>query len=131
MRETRSIRNPFKSIHAAALINLGEATGGFAMVAWQEDPSQTPGIRAIPTRLEGVFKKKARGNISCTVSVPGATGANGGVGAMLKEGENEAVRDVVAILKDSTGEVVAEVTASWTIRRETPRVKSHEQKKLK
>ena len=56
MRDSWLIRNPFRSIHAAALANLGEAATGMAMVAWME--AQTTKYRGIVTKLETVYYKK-------------------------------------------------------------------------
>jgi hypothetical protein len=95
------------------LYSLGEATTGMAMVAWQEHPSQHPGTRCIPTKIETVFKKKARGLITATVDLDGA---QGGSGAMLAAGQTSGVKDVLAVLKDKSGDIVAEVLVTWSIK---------------
>ena len=56
MRDSYFIHNPFSCIHAAALINLGEAAGGLAMLCWLE--SQPVKYRGIVTKLEAVYYKK-------------------------------------------------------------------------
>lgn len=47
-------RNPFKSVHAAALTNFGECTMGMVVLGWSDQNK----CRAIPTRLEVDFLKK-------------------------------------------------------------------------
>ena len=56
MTERLSIRNPFSSIHAVALMNMGEATGGLAVLAWCE--AQDTPHHAIITKLEAQYFKK-------------------------------------------------------------------------
>ncbi|KAJ3413717.1 hypothetical protein HDV05_007620 [Chytridiales sp. JEL 0842] len=112
LTQTRSILNPFSSIHAAALINMGEATCGLAMLTWQEHGKQKKGTRCIPVEITGRFLKKARGVLECVVDVEGA---EGGDGLMLKAGEEVGRKDVTAILKDKSGDVVAEVVVIWSI----------------
>ena len=53
-RDSLWIRNPFSSVHAAALVNLGEAAGGLAMLARMEELK----VRGIVSRLEAVYYKK-------------------------------------------------------------------------
>lgn len=50
-------KNPFKSVHAAALTNLGEATMGLAILGWCEQRM----LRSIPTSLTVDFHSKAKG----------------------------------------------------------------------
>ena len=98
LRDRRAVRNHLNSIHAIALTNIGEFTGGLAMTA-----SASPDVRAILTRLEVEFLKKARGTVTaeCKTEVP-----------RVKEPIDHIVHTSVL---DSTGDVVARVTATWRL----------------
>lgn len=109
MFDTRAIRNPFQSVHAAALINFGEAIGGLAMTAWME--SRGSSVRGIPTRLEGVFKKKARGMLKARVEC----NPDSVVASLKLSGGAKTSMDVVAHILDKSGDVVADVTATWSL----------------
>ncbi|KAI9360800.1 hypothetical protein DFJ73DRAFT_757209 [Zopfochytrium polystomum] len=116
MTETRSLRNPFRSVHAAALINFGEAVGGLAVMSWLEAVGAVKGgrwehLRGIPVRLEGQFLKKARGTlVTDVVCNPGL------VAESWKDGVKEGNMDVVAKIVDATGQVVCNVVATWSLR---------------
>ena len=62
LKETRSIQNPFKSVHLAALINFGEFTTLTSIVSSLE----RDGKRGIPIEVKGKFFKKARGLLTGT-----------------------------------------------------------------
>ena len=91
------LHNPFSSIHAVALTNLGELVSGLVVVTALQE---VRGARGIVVKLGATYKKKARGLITATstVELPGP-------------GEHERV--VVSILKDGKGDVVAVVEAVW------------------
>lgn len=98
MRDRRAVRNPFDSIHAVALANLGELTTGLAM--WTLMPSR---LRGIVTQLSITFTKKARGTLTAEARVT------------LPEVTGPVPFDVVAILRDAGGEAVAQVTVTWRL----------------
>lgn len=95
--ETQSIRNPFKSIHAAALVLFGETVGGLAVFSALKPKSD----RAIVKRLSIEYFKKSRGRITgdCTFTRP------------LHSGET--ISQVV--LRDSAMDTVAELKIYWTV----------------
>lgn len=61
MRERRRVSNHLRSVHAAAMMNLCELTGGLLSLV-----SIPPGARMIVTRCEIEFVKKARGLLTST-----------------------------------------------------------------
>lgn len=98
LRERHQVRNHLKSIHAVALINLGELTTGLAVMHAVDGHG-----RGIVKRLECEYLKKARGTITgtCQVDVPRSAGTH----ELLVEG----------VLRDEAGDVVARVTATWKL----------------
>ena len=99
MSDRRGVRNHLNSIHAIALVNLGEVTSGLAMVT-----GLPPGIRSIVTGLTTEFLKKARGQLTaeCTCQVPASI-------------TNNVEEVVIAQVKDVSGDVVARVSVTWRL----------------
>jgi acyl-coenzyme A thioesterase PaaI-like protein len=98
MRDRRAVRNHLRSLHAMALMNLGEVAMGMAMMfALPED------MRGIITHLEIDFTKKARGSIIAESRAP-----------TVVAGERREY-EVQADLTDEAGEVVARTRARWLI----------------
>ncbi|MFL5357500.1 DUF4442 domain-containing protein [Archangium sp.] len=98
MRDRRSVRNHLRSVHAIALMNLGEVSTGVAMMS-----ALPEGLRGIITHLEMDYLKKARGHITAECRAP--------VAAAGERREYE----VQADLTDEAGEVVARARARWLI----------------
>ncbi len=98
MRDRRMLRNHLKSVHAIALMNLGELTTGVAMMV-----SMPEGARGIPVHLAMDYVKKARGTITgeCTCAMPSS----------IERKEYE----VSALLKDESGDIVAKACARWLV----------------
>ncbi|HEV8613135.1 MAG TPA: hotdog fold domain-containing protein [Gemmatimonadales bacterium] len=97
LRERRGVRQHLGSVHAVALVNLGELTSGLAILS-----ALPAGARAIVTQLSAEYFKKARGVLSAEATV-------GPVGA----------EDVFieAEIRDSAGDVVCRVFARWRVDR--------------
>ena len=98
VRDRRAIRNHLHSVHAVALVNLGELATGLAMVGAL--PST---VRGILVGLEVAFHKKARGSLAatCSCTVPHVT--------------EDLEQPAVAEIRDESGDVVATVTARWRL----------------
>lgn len=100
LRERRKIRNHLDSVHAVALVNVGELATGLATLT-----ALPAGVRGIVVGLEAEYEKKARGLIRAgcrtEVAAPGA-------------GEDVEHR-AVARLRDDSGDRVATVSATWRL----------------
>ena len=60
------LRNPFSSLHAAALINLGEFSSGLLMIV---NLKRNPNLRGIPTSIQAEYYKRAVGDIKSVAHV--------------------------------------------------------------
>lgn len=100
LRERRALRNPFRSVHAVALMNLAEEASGLATLYALPD-----GVRGIITELAMQYHRKARGKITavCDTMPP-------------EEFGEDAVPHVAHVaLTDEAGTLVAEAQATWTL----------------
>lgn len=99
MRDRRAVRNHLSSVHAIALVNLGEVTSGLAMVT-----GLPPGTRSIVTGLTTDFLKKARGTLTaeCTCHVPASV-------------TDSVEQVVIAQVTDVSGDLVARVSVTWRL----------------
>lgn len=98
MSDRRIVRNHLNSIHAVALVNIGEVVGGLAMLT-----GLPPDMRAIVTGLSIEYRKKARGRLTAEATVE-----------MLPVHE-DVERLVRSTVKDAAGDVVADMTVRWRV----------------
>ena len=98
MADRRRVRNHLNSVHAIALANLGEFYGGLAMTA-----TLPPTVRGILVGIRVEYHKKARGVLlaECRCDVPPVTATMN--------------YEVVSRISNSSGDVVATVTAVWRL----------------
>lgn len=99
IRDRRKVRNHLKSIHAIALINLGEIATGLAVTSSLPD-----NMRGIVLSLQAEYVKKARGKLtaSAKLELPASI-------------EDNTAFEITAEITDETGEVVAIVRANWLL----------------
>ena len=96
--DRRSNRNHLGSVHAIALMNLAEMTGGLAMMT-----GLPPSVRGIVTSLSMTYHKKARGTIRAVAQVTVPT---------VSEDQDF---DVMAECFDREGTLVATGKVRWRL----------------
>ena len=99
LRDRRRVRNHLNSIHAIALINLGEIATGLAVLS-----TISGNMRGIVTNIEAEYLKKARGELIAEAQFELPT-----------ELDEEVPCQVEAFLRDKSGDTVTRVRASWLI----------------
>jgi acyl-coenzyme A thioesterase PaaI-like protein len=104
MRDRRAVRNHLRSIHAIALMNLGEVTTGLAMTLAMPDDA-----RGIVTGLSMEYLKKARGLLTAECTAP------------RFDASVSAQHDFRADRGAASGAVVARATAHWLVGPVAPR----------
>ena len=99
LRDRRGVRNHLRSIHAIALVNLGEIATGLAVLS-----TISADMRGIVTHIEADYLKKARGELiaEAEFQLPDTL-------------DDEKPVEVEAALRDATGDTVTLVRASWLI----------------
>ena len=98
LEDRPGLRNHLRSVHAVALMNLGELTTGAAMMY------SLPGdARGIVTGMEMSYLKKARGRLTAICDHP------------IARTNTERTETVTAEIVNEAGEVVARFRAEWKI----------------
>jgi acyl-coenzyme A thioesterase PaaI-like protein len=99
LRDRRGVRNHLHSIHAIALMNLGEITSGLAVLS-----SIPANMRGIVLGLSAEYFKKARGKLTARAKFkfPDEIGDNTQCKA-------------TAEIADEAGDIVAIIQATWLI----------------
>lgn len=99
MRDRRRVRNHLQSIHAIALVNLGEIATGLAVLSnFRED------MRGILLGIQAEYVKKARGKLTATAEFK-----------MPATLEDNTPCEVEARLQDPSGETVTLIRATWLV----------------
>ena len=98
LRDRAKVRNHLRSVHATALVTLGELASGLAMLA-----GMPPKTRAIVTRLEIEYLKKARGTLTAHGTAP------------IPEGDEQAEYVAVASIRNTDDDEVALISVHWLV----------------
>lgn len=98
MKDRRRVRNHLRSVHAAALFNLGEMTANTALTA-----AQPAGVRWIPIGSTIAYVKKARGTLEAISEL-----------GPIDWGKEQDLGGEARIL-DEAGDLVARVEMTWRV----------------
>jgi len=98
LKDRRKVRNHLNSVHAIALMNLGEMSTGLALMSAIPDDA-----RGILAGMSMDYHKKARGLLTaeCRCTIP--------------ETSERKEYEVIGEIKDESGDLVATATARWLI----------------
>ena len=98
LRDRRKVRNHLKSVHATALVTFGEFASGLAMLA-----GMPPKLRAIVTKIEIEYLKKARGTLTAHGAAP------------IPDGEERREYIATASIRNEDDEEVARMNVTWLV----------------
>lgn len=98
MRDRRGLRNHLRSVHAIAVVNLAEVTGGLALnYALPSD------ARAILTGISVDYLKKARGNLTAEAAFS------------TPDSNERREYEFETVVRDEEGDEVARARARWLV----------------
>lgn len=103
LKDRRRIRNHLHSIHAIALLNLGEITTGLAVLS-----GISANMRGIVVSIHADYLKKARGKLTAIADFHPTEPLT-----------DNTTCEVEALLKDQSGETITVVRATWLIGNKT------------
>lgn len=98
LSERRAVRNHLKSIHALALVNLGELAVNLALMTLQPKNG-----RFIVTGLEAGYEKKARGLVTTEVEL------------QSPDWSVEGPFSGESLIRDAAGDLVTRVKVNWKV----------------
>ncbi|ORZ26978.1 hypothetical protein BCR41DRAFT_367962 [Lobosporangium transversale] len=98
MKETKTISNPFRCVHAAALITFGETVGGLALFTLLGKKD-----RAILTNITAEYIKVSRGLLTASSIV-----------TPIKDRDATEITTHV-LIKDASFETVSKLTLTWKV----------------
>jgi acyl-coenzyme A thioesterase PaaI-like protein len=98
LRDRRKVRNHLRSVHAVALLNLGELTSGLAL-----NFALPPDARSILKGLSMEYHKKARGLLTAEATAP------------VLQDAAERDLEIETAVRDEAGDVVATAKAHWRV----------------
>lgn len=99
LRDRRRVRNHLNSIHAIALVNLGEIATGLAVLS-----TIGADMRGIVLGIQAEYLKKARGRLTAVAEFE--------LPELL---DDDTPCEVEASLTDEAGDIVTRVRATWLI----------------
>ncbi|EFC46453.1 predicted protein [Naegleria gruberi] len=105
IREKYSMKNPFNSIHAAALVNLGDLVCGIQVT----NQTGAKKLRAIPVEIKAEYPKKSRGKITATCETILTDVSE------MQQVNGKPCINAIAELRDESGELTAKVTMLWSV----------------
>ena len=104
LKDRRRVRNHLHSVHALALLNLGEIATGLAVLS-----RVSANMRGIVVSIHADYLKKARGRLTAIADFH-----------PTEPLADNTTFEVEALLKDQAGETVTVVRATWLIGNKTP-----------
>ncbi|KAF9913153.1 hypothetical protein EC991_003613 [Linnemannia zychae] len=98
MKETKAISNPFRCVHAAALITFGETVGGLAVFTLLGKKD-----RAILTNINAEYIKVSRGLLTAS--------------SVIQPIKDREIKELVSevLIKNAAFETVAKLTLTWRV----------------
>jgi acyl-coenzyme A thioesterase PaaI-like protein len=110
MEEQPWLKNPFNSIHAIALANIGEFASGLVMLT---NLQHLKHLKGIPNRIDTVYYKKARGTVTAKSDQKNQKNSNF---RALSDIDKDQEFNVETVVTDSQGDLVSRTTVTWQLK---------------